>query len=242
MHERAVQALEQKRAIVEIDAAITGLWPGARRLSSQNLKERFPERSFAFAWLLPGAALGVDRDLIVGAGDMFPQELPRVALGIAPPIAALPHVEQDGVFCVVPPGSSVVLPIDIRHVAYLVKDAIKVLRAGLAGENRNDFLDEAATYWTLEPARAGIEHWLASPPPSGSREMVAVKLGELFVIADAKTSMATWMEGRGQEMPDKLLRGVFLGLHAPLYPHEYPDDAAGLRLLAQRAEIGRAHV
>lgn len=235
MHERAVQALEQERAVVEIDAAITGRWAGVRRLSSQELKERFPERSFAFAWLLPGETLGISRDLIVGAGDLFPQELPRVGLAIAPPIAALPHVEADGVFCVVPPGSLVILPVDIRHVAYLVEDSVKVLRAGLTGENRVDFLDESATYWTLDASRTGVEHWLASPPPSSSREMVAAKLGEIFVIADSKTAMATWMEGRGQKMPNKLLRGVFLSLDAPLYPQDYPHDVAGLRLLAERA-------
>lgn len=244
MHERAAEFLGQGGALEAFHRAVEGRWAGARRLGHEELKARFPEgSSFASGWRLPAGDLGIAEDLILVLGGMFPHELPRVGFAQAPPIAAYPHVEANGLFCIVPPGSITHYPIDIRHAEFLVDDAVKLIAATQRGERDQDFVEEASTYWTLDKAYKGEDFWLVSPAPETSRELVGTGVGEHLLIAARPDALERWMAGVGRKLgKDKPIPVAFIAFEAPLYPRDYPKGAAELVALVQRAGADASRV
>jgi len=234
MPESAADAIGQKDAVSTLGVAVAERWPGTVALSEGELIARFPKRGFIAGFRLP-LGLIPDKRLLLMLPAVFPYALPRVGLDPAPPVAAMPHVEQDGVLCLVNGGSFMELPADIRHAEFVVDDAIAVCREAQSGELQNDFLDEAHTYWCLELV-GGKQFWLALDDYAHSRLVQARDIGRAVVFAEDEAALAKWCT------PNENRRATGDNEHAgiihvpfPIVPEDYPRNSRDLVALAERA-------
>lgn len=235
MHEAAVKFLDQTAAVQPIMAAIAEKWPEATTLSADDLKARFPCRKLIAGWHLPARSIQSDSDLILALPELFPYELPIVSLAEQTASAELPHVERDGVICIASSGSLMELPVDIRHVDFVVKEAIDALSAALSGTNHSDFLEEASTYWTLDQP-SSVPIWLASKNAHTSRLLSAVRLKDAIVAASDSKALHKWLSGaRPSKANQSQIEAFYLALPSPLFPEAYPNDTGDLVALAKSA-------
>ncbi|OGQ95900.1 MAG: hypothetical protein A2521_02890 [Deltaproteobacteria bacterium RIFOXYD12_FULL_57_12] len=235
MHDAAVDILGQKIALERIKTEIPVRWPGARPLSVEELKSRVKSSPLIAGWRLPAETVDADSDLILALPDLYPNALPIVALPEPPEAGELPHVELDGTFCLTTSSALMELPADIRHAEHVVREASKVLAQGLSGENQEDFLDEASTYWTLgQPDKREI--WLTSSCPRTSKLLHVAILKHAVVLADNAAQLETWLASVYPGLSPRIKpAAVLLSLPEPIYPRSYPKHTGDLITLASTA-------
>lgn len=227
-------ALGQEDALLALGSAIVERWPGAEPLSDEVLIRRFPKRALAAGWRLPVAPID-EHILLLIIPWAYPYTLPLVALAEKPHPATLPHVEEDGVLCLVPSGSLMELPADIRHVDEIFADAVKVLQEGVDGSNRQDFLDEVSTYWCLGQA-ATKSFWVTLSDSKTSRRIRATDLGSSILLAENDAGLQTWLTNcENPKHVGKTEPAGFIHLPFPVYPEDYPHRSGDLVALAARA-------
>lgn len=230
-------AIGREPALEELDRAVTNRWPGSRRLDTETIRARFPARKLSAGWLLPRGTEDATRDLWLVCDEFFPYSLPGVALARATNPEFLPHVEQDGMFCLGTAGTLAEFPADIRHAAEQLDAAVAALTAGESGANREDFIAEFASYWTRGTHPARIVHLLLEDLRR-SRLVTAATSGAMRLVADDAKRAREWLENAGH--PPAAIgveRAAHIFLDQPLYPKDYPatiQDA--LRLVRRTSE------
>ena len=235
MHETAAEALAQAAALHSLSLAIAAKWLSAEPISTEGLKARFPSRELLAGWRLPKDIIGAPCNLILTLTEMYPNALPLVAIEEPMTTAVLPHIERDGVICLASPGTLMELPIDMRHVEFVVQDAVQTLSDGFSGSNHNDFLDEVASYWTLRQSKAK-EIWLFSKDFMNSRVLCSADLGEAIIVANSSKDLTKWLEGaRPSKTNLSQNKSFIVFLPSPIFPSSYPSNTAQLAALASTA-------
>jgi len=235
MHEDALETVRQDGLLKNVAAAVLAKWPSATSLSAEELKSRFQSRRLLAGWRLPASMLGIEQSLLLLLPELFPYALPQVSLEQCPAPAEYPHVELDGVFCLVGVDSFVALPADFRHVVYVVEEAVRVLSQGVSGANKNDFLDEVATYWSLGE-RPGKPIWLTVDDIKTTRALLAIEADGAVLIGDEEERAKRWLnvaQPRGHG--GRVARAALIYLPEPIFPRSYPHDTARLASLASTA-------
>ena len=60
------------------------------------------------------------------------------------------------------------LPVDIRHAEHLIGEAVSLMTASFADSNRDEFLDELSTYWTIGVEDKPTSFWYLPSNPRGT--------------------------------------------------------------------------
>lgn len=216
----------------QIHGQILQRWPAAARMSSLELKRRFPDRAnLTAAWRVPDIIAEAPNDLILAVDSDFPWSLPLIAL--PEPINGIwyPHIEGDGYICVVPSSAVYELPVSLCHFEALVADAEMVLAHGRTQENDKDFYAEAHSYWSLVVPQSG-NVLLIQRPPAGHDIWWAAVCGANIITGPTCASLEEWSEKSKQKIshaePTLILR-----LSAPLHPRDYPLTPRDLIQLAE---------
>lgn len=214
---------------------------GAVALSAAELAP-WRTKNFENGWRLHDVATSagpVTLDLLVD--NRFPRSRPRVAWVDAPPFPSLPHVEDDGLVCVLSSSDS----IDPRDPVALAKrvlgGAAEVLEEGLAGSNEEDFRTEFLSYWN--PGADGTEMVSLLDPCSPSRPVTAWRSKRGMLVAEGPAAVRVWLQrayGKRAVASSQLHRGLMLWLPAPLLPAAYPASVPELRALAASLGAGEA--
>jgi hypothetical protein len=84
-------------------------------------------------------------DVIVSGG--FPSVPARVALVDRPSFLTWPHVEKDGVLCLMPDHTTLSVDHPYDGVVYLFEKTFELVEASIRGELDGDFRAEFLTYW-----------------------------------------------------------------------------------------------
>jgi molybdopterin/thiamine biosynthesis adenylyltransferase len=226
---------DQEITILKLNTAIINKWPSTTILSVEALKSRFPGGNFFYGWRFSAGDLGIDRNLLLVLPKFFPYTLPKAAFEIIPHIAEFPHVEADGIFCLESSDSLMVMPADIRHIESVIKDAVNVLRDGLLGINRQDFLDEIFSYWTLGQLYYK-EIRLFVQKHNLSRIIRITELKDAFFAADNDTILHECVDSiYPKQFKLKSNRAAFIYLSNPIYPENYPTKISEIRNLIASA-------
>ncbi|MEM7557224.1 MAG: E2/UBC family protein [Cyanobacteria bacterium P01_A01_bin.84] len=128
--------------------------------------------------------------LWVGIKENFPLTLPIIFLRPADVLGMIPHLEQDGYLCYL--DSEGLLLDSNNPVGILtesVERAIELLKKGLSGENKWDFMDEFYAYWLqicseTKPLAAYL------PVDNILRKICAYKNGDRYVLVADKIESA----------------------------------------------------
>jgi sulfur-carrier protein adenylyltransferase/sulfurtransferase len=227
-----------EQAVVRLEARLREALPAPfRRLSHSEIRMTYRQRKFERGWRLDMVCSdGVTRqiDLLVSAA--FPLGYPRTALVDGPGQLVWPHVEHDGVLCLLPimaevdaedPGA-VALNL-IGRSASLIEDLLK-------GEIiARDFREEFLTYWFYaRDTEARITSLICLEGPS--REVRLWREKEMLVVGENHKQLEQWVSNRfGKPRGSKRISteaAAFLWLSEPPLPISYPQNGADLLTLA----------
>ena len=234
MHEQARQALGQESALGELTREIGRHWPGAVAINGDVLEKRFFKRAVIRGWTLPAAAIDSPEDLLLLVPDEFPSALPLVALSNPPaPPPWLPHIEVDGVACL--STALMQLPVDFRHVLHVVQEAVELIKDGLTGSNRDDFLEEVSSYWTLrQPPSDPI--WYLLTKPRGTAQARALQVRDAAVVSESQSAATEWVANVFPRTAKPATRdAAIVRLPRPMYPENYPSNSDELLSLLSEA-------
>ena len=221
-------------ASASVDRLISQIQSG-RRLPAQTV-QGYRGRDFQLGWRVNVLfSDGVHRELHVLTDSDFPYVAPRVALANAPDVGTWPHLEGDGLLCLVPPDAAVSCERPGSVVEYLLGEACKLVEDCVSGRNREDLRDEFLSYWSHFTDSEGTRFISLVEPRGPARRIVVWRGKEVTVVGEDSARLNTWLRHRGvlaAEREYTFDSGVLLWLPEVLLPTEYPRTATDLRTLA----------
>lgn len=236
-------ALKQGTAISRVAEALAALSIGERSLTATELTH-YAKRQFVAGWRFPiEYPDGIRRmDLLIG--KHFPREAPRVALVDRPEFLTLPHVERDGVLCILP-NSAEVNPSRPDAVAKaILASAAELLEAAFSGRLRDDFREEFRSYWDWQCDHRVPTIYTLLESRTPSRPIRLWRGHHFCLAAEDDATLHAWLRHRFPNIKEANLAtepAMLLWLeHAPT-PDEYPQCGTDLLEIAERqsAEVGQ---
>lgn len=238
MH-RDLLPLDWRQAALRLEATLrerAGQVP--ERLDAATIAADYPGREWIVAaWRISVLfSDDVTRRIDLVAGPGFPTMPVRTALVEHPEPLTWPHVESDGILCLLP-NMAEWDPDDPSEVAMdLLNRSVRLIEELLEGSIvERDFREEFVTYWGYKVHSQGERLFSLISPKPPSR-LVRVWRGKgLDVVGEDHDSLGAWVHRRfGDKTPVKSEAAAFLWLDAPPLPAEYPDTAADLFRVAER--------
>lgn len=239
--DRASRSPRQEVALASVDAWLFTQPGAARRLSAAGLAE-YRARHFIAGWRIAVdfAAKSDALALDILADRTFPYSPVRVALADRTGGRGWPHVEADGVLCLLPNSASVDVDAPVHVVRNQLGDACSLIEASLVGTNRDDFLSEVGSYWTrgLPTPQVGLRTLIRVDGPTRAVKVWRSKRFDL--VGDDDEACLRWLRHLGAKVEARdLAEGLFLWMDCPPYPDEYPGTGAELHaLVAARCPDG----
>ena len=235
--------LAWRQAALRLEAALrerAGQAP--ERLDAMTMSEDYPTRD----WIAAGWRIsvvfsdGVTRRIDLLAGKNFPTTPVRTALVDHPEAMTWPHVESDGVLCLLPnmaewdPDDPSAVALGLLHRSIILIE--ELLEGGIVDR---DFREEFVTYWGYKAHSQGKSLFSLVTPRSDSRRVRIWRGKGLEVVGEDHESLATWVHHRfGDKTPVKTEAAAFIWLDTPPLPADYPETAAELYLMTDRVGDG----
>ena len=239
VRDRSVAATKQ------VDGYIAGL-PEAGQLPLQII-EGYRNRKFILGWRVPRIfSDGVRRELHVLVDGDFPYTPPRIAVADGPDVLTWPHLEKDGLLCILPSDTAVSSQDSTGVMAYILGEACHLIEESIAGNNIEDFRFEFLSYWT-QAADKGATNFISILEPQGPSRQIAVWRGkDVRIVGERPEVLKRWLRRRGVKSSKgggyTLHEGVLIWLSEPLLPADYPRTAADVRALAHKRSPNAAQV
>ncbi|WP_081851997.1 ThiF family adenylyltransferase [Pseudorhizobium marinum] len=208
------------------------------RLCDADLK-CYIERPFVAGWRVP-VLFGDNtvRRIDVLLTPWFPSISARTALVDHPGRLTWPHVEGDGVLCLLSNSHDADLDDPVNVIDHLIARSCKLIDDLLHGEIiERDFKEEFLTYWNYDLNDPRRVYSLVSPE-GPTRGIFAWHGGSFSVVGETEEQLMAWLKRRFEGISDRQLeieKACFLWLESPPLPSEYPHSGASLMELATRA-------
>lgn len=208
------------------------------RLDPAVIASDYPTRDWiAAGWRISVAfSDGVTRRLDLLAGRHFPTTPVRTALVDHPEAMTWPHVESDGVLCLLP-NMAEWDPDDPSEVALgLLHRSVSLVEELLEGSIvERDFREEFVTYWGYKVHSKGEALFSLVAPAPPSRRVRVWRGKGVEVVGEDQESLTAWVHHRfGDKTPVKTEAAAFLWLDTPPLPAEYPETGVDLYRMAER--------
>ena len=235
----------QASAIANVDDFIARS-AGGERLPAGAL-EQYRKRGYTMGWRIRiNFSDGSRRKLYVLTDSAFPYTAPRVAVADGPDVFAWPHLEREGLLCILPTDAAVSWERPADVVKLVLGEACRLIENCVSGQNRDDFRQEFLSYWVIAANQSAVRFISLIEPQGPGRRVVIWRGNSVRVVADNHEILRRWLPrwgaqaGKGQDY--KLHNGVLIWLPEPLLPVEYPATAADVRALAQERSPAAADV
>ncbi|HYD53552.1 MAG TPA: ThiF family adenylyltransferase [Gemmatimonadaceae bacterium] len=221
------------RAVAEVETWIATLPGSHRRLSESELRSY--DRKFVQGWRFEVAFQDRLRRLDLLVDGSFPRTPARFALVDRPPFLTWPHVEEDGLLCLLPDDGSVSAQDPVAAVRCLFGAAVQLVQECATGSNEQDLREEFLSYWNRSvDLDASLTASLLNPV-GPSREIRVWRGTHATVVAEDAGAVEKWLQNREAcERSFVTEFGALLWLPQPLLPSEYPNTAQELLLIARR--------
>ena len=180
----------RSEAVLDVDRFLAGK-RGARRLSGPELKG-IRNGQFQDGWQVDESfSDGRRRTLRVLTDREFPYSPARIALSDPPGVLEWPHVERDGLLCLLPRDSSVDADDPAAVVDHLLESAWRLVEDNVEGVNTKDFQSEFLDYWriALEPDSVAVTSILE--PLSEGRQISVWHGASGLVVGENASALET---------------------------------------------------
>lgn len=233
-----------EKAVLKLEARLREELPcPVRKLTVDEIKTVYRQRNFARGWRLAmSCSDGVTRELDLLIAPSFPLGYPRTALVDGPGQLVWPHVEHDGILCLLPIMAEVDADDPGAVAINLISRSARLIEELLKGEIiEKDFREEFLTYWFYaHDAKVQITSLLN--PVGPSREVRMWRDGDLTIVGETAAELEKWLSRRfGKPRGSKKYHtepAAFLWLPEPLLPSQYPAMGRDLIAIAQDAADG----
>lgn len=231
--------LDVRRAALEVEAALRVAGVTAERLTEATIKAAYPRRRFVLGWRINASFPDeIERRIDLLVGPSFPSTYPRTALVDRPEHLTWPHLEQDGVMCLLPVMAEIDATDPASVALNLVGRSARLVVELLEGKIVDrDFREEFLTYWFYASDGDAPRVLSLLDPAPPSRIVRVWRDGKgLAVVGENDDQLERWLRKRfGSADSRKAYRieaAAFLWLPEPPLPAEYPATGADLLTLA----------
>ena len=238
MHDESQNKVSNWRAVAikQVDDYIAGL-PKAGRLPP-HITKGYHKGKFSPGWRVPVAfSKGVCHELHILADGEFPYTPPRIAIADGPDVLAWPHLEDDGLLCILPSDTAVSSQNPAIVTEYILGEACRLIEESISGSNVADFRFEFLSYWERTVDQDATNFISILEPQGPSREITVWHSNKVYIVGEKPEALEQWLPRWGAEPGKnrkyKFYKGVLLWLPEPLLPNEYPHTAADVRTLAR---------
>lgn len=218
-----------------VDGLVAGL--GGRRLTASEL-ESYPSRAPVAGWRLDVKFPDRIRRLDVLADRAFPRTEPRVALVDRPDFLTWPHVDKDGVLCLLT-GAGEVSPEDPGGVvSFLLGEASGLVEELLTGGLDGDFESEFLSYWDWDRTEGAPPVRSLIAPRGPSRRIRLWRGKTFYLVADQDAELQSWLDAINGDDGGKHVfeDAVLIWRDRPPRPPAYPRSGTDLLSLAEGAD------
>jgi molybdopterin/thiamine biosynthesis adenylyltransferase len=229
-------------AFANVGEFLRGL-SGAESLSTRALGQ-YANRGFRVGWRFPVEFDGGIRRLDVLADYGFPRGPIRIALVDRPPFLTWPHVEKDGLLCLLPNSAQVDPSRPVASTQNILAAASQLIEDCIAGRNLDDFRDEFVSYWgwNADEGAPVVQSLVEGVGPS---RVVRVWNGKSFcLIGETDEAVRTWLRHRfGSDLKHEVATddALLVWLDKPLLPSDYPRVATDVRALIESRAPSISH-
>ena len=232
--------VEHERAILEVTQCLREHTGGAAtRIEHGEIATTYKTRKFADGWRIPVAfSDGKTRSIDLLVSFIFPRSAPRAALVDRPEYLSWPHIEHDGVLCLLR-NSSEIDPTAPGEVALAILNrAVRLVEELIEGSIvERDFKQEFLTYWFYACQEAGKNVVIVCEPVGPSRVLSRFTWEGKVYVGEDVSSLQQWLDRRfGARTAAKAAKGsksaAFIWLQEPLLPNEYPKCGSDILELA----------
>ncbi|HTG03128.1 MAG TPA: ThiF family adenylyltransferase [Bradyrhizobium sp.] len=226
----AVSAVEERWRHISVPA---------ERLVAKHLA-KYHKHEAAVGWRIPIKFSDQTRRFDVFVTRGFPFVPARVALVDRPDFLTWPHIERDGVLCLLPAHGTVSVDDPYGTVAGLIEMAYDLIDGFLQGDYDGEFRAEFLSYWA-NSAKAQDRPILSLIDPVPPSRIIKVWEGrKRIVIADDGDRLQAWLQNLNPGLPSpecRLRDGVLVWLDEVPLPSEYPTTAREVYAIAARAGL-----
>lgn len=206
---------------------------GARRLPDSEAQS-VEGRDVVAGWQLVMQTPVRERRVNVCVDREFPFSLPQFFLLDRPPLLTWPHVEEDGLLCLLSRSAVAKFRQPADVIGELLRDAFRLICDGESGANQNDFRTEFYSYWNrgLSTETQRVRSLLT---PQGPSRLVQIWRGEArSIVGEYEAQVLNWLRNlRGNKTQfDSTDLACLLWIDEPLLPSAYPKTAADLYRIA----------
>ena len=164
--------VEHERAILKVTQCLREHTGGAAtRIEHEAIATTYERRNLAAGWRIPVAfSDGKTRNIDLLVSHFFPRSAPRAALVDRPDQRTWPHIEYDGVLCLLP-NSSEIDPTAPGEVALAILNrGVRLVEELIEGSIvERDFKQEFLTYWFYASQESGKNVVILCEPVGPSR-------------------------------------------------------------------------
>ncbi len=228
--------------VTELRQYLHNLYGSPCELSSRMLQKVYPKRHVTLGWRLKVTFADRCRTIDLLIDRRFPYTPPLIALVDQPPLLTWPHMEDDGVFCLLPSSTEIVSSAPVGVTQNLLSSAAQLIEDSVSSCNQEDFRAEFLSYWdrTVYPQAIKFRSLIDPQPPS--RPILVWRGKTFYLLSDDESVTLSWLQnffGEKERDPYVTEPAVLLWLDRPLHPKEYPRTAGYVRRLArERTEKG----
>jgi molybdopterin/thiamine biosynthesis adenylyltransferase len=220
-----------------VDAAIdVHLGPEATRLSAEVLA-KYALRQIHGGWQISVAFQDAARSLNILLPRAAPFRAPLVALAEPPPKLTWPHVEDDGVLCLLADLTAVdyTRPVDVLDK--VLGQAVDLIETCLGSDRDSEFRREFVPYWNRSCEKTITCISLLYPEPP-SRTVQIWRSEQFWIVAEDESALLRWMNNRfgSNARTIECLETPFIWLNRPMAPREFPSDGSQLKELLGNAD------
>jgi hypothetical protein len=165
--------------------------------------------------------------LYVSVEPSFPASLPKLfLLDREQWFLRIPHINQDGSVCIIPEHAT----LDQFHcgaaVVELVEKAIAVLKDGIAGVNRDDFIDEIESYWSQVTTRPDILFLAGVERKSRILRGCFIDAKKCYAVHDSDETLTSWVKNFSHQdlRPSELFDVPLAWSEKAVYPEQWPQS------------------
>ncbi len=226
----------------ERSAAAVGDWittlPGVRPLGPGELRP-YDARNPIGGWRLEVDFPGRKRRLDLLLVDGFPRQPPRIAVVDRPEFLAWPHVDEDGVLCLLGDHAEIDFTRPAEVASILLASAAELVEDLAATGRPADFQTEFNTYWSRAVPRRRPKVYSLLPTVQPSR-LARVWRGRAFYLVGDQVEIDAWLLNRFiSGVETKTEAAAVVWLQRPLLPSEFPSKPSQVFRLAEQAGAGR---
>jgi molybdopterin/thiamine biosynthesis adenylyltransferase len=221
------------------EAIESHLGPQAIRLGSEVLRTYAPFRKVRYGWQILVQFSDAPRQLNILLTADTPFRPPLIALADPPPKLIWPHVEDDGVLCLLPESAAVDYTTPVPVLDRLLGEAVPLIEAciGPGGQPDAEFRREFLSYWgrAVDNAIPAISLLRPEPP---SRAVRVWQGDHTYVFGEDDNAIVKWMSNRWgpSDKRTETSSAGLVWLNEPIAPKEYPANGAHLKELLHRAD------